>query len=146
MSDAVEANCFTDMRKKAERLISYITRTSVRVIRWEEMKVLPRYAFECIIQNINWRILPSRVYQRCGPKNRDSLRAQRPVQSVLSSERARAPVSLALFCIINLRVSPSLFRPSLSSHFLSVSFQYIFPPSYPFSRSLFLSPCCSISQ
>lgn len=60
------------------------------------MKALLRHAFGCIIQNINRRrIFPSRVYQRCRPKNRDSLRVQRPVQSVLSSERARPFLSLS---------------------------------------------------
>lgn len=104
------------------------------------MKVSPRYAFGCIIQNINRRILPSRVYQRCGPKNRDSLRAQCPVQSVLSSERARARFSRSPLHNKSLRVSPPLFCPSLSPHFLPVSFPHVPSALYP------SSPCCSISD
>lgn len=55
------------------------------------MKVSPRYAFGYVIQNINRRILPSRVYQRCGPKNRDSLRAQRPVTKCVKLRKGSRP-------------------------------------------------------
>jgi len=106
----------------------------------EEMKVSPRYTFVCIIHNINRHVLPSRVYQRCGPKNRDSLRLQRPVQSVLSSERARARFSRSPLHNKSLRVSPPLFCPSLSPHFLPVFFPPCTSALCIFSRSLsFLS-------
>lgn len=88
---------------------------------------------ECIIQRINRRrVLPSCVYQRCEPKNRDSLRAQRSVQSVLSSERARAVSPSLLLCIINLpghspSVCPSVL-PSRHSPFLPVSSTYRVSP------------------
>lgn len=100
-------------------------------------KVSPRYAFGCIIQNINRRILPSRVYQRCGPKNRDSLRARRPVQSVLSSERARARFSRSP--LHNKSLSPSIsptvaFCPSLSPPSFSS------PVSLPFACTSALCP------
>lgn len=105
------------------------------------MKVSPRYTFSCIIQNINRRILPSRVYQRCWPKNRDSLRAQRPVQSVLSSERARARFSRPPLHNKSLRVSPPLFCPSLSPPF---SFR-LFPPCTSALCPLSLSRSLSLS-
>lgn len=115
------------------------------VIRWEETKVTSRCAFGCIIQTINQRILPSRVYQRCGPKNRDSLRAQRPVQSVLSSERARAHSLGSPLHNKSLQASPLLFCPFLSPHFLPVSFAPVPLPS-GLSLALSFSPCCGISR
>lgn len=82
----------------------------------------------------------ARISTLCEPKNRDSLRAQRPVQSVLSSERARARFSRSPLHNKSLRVSPPLFCPSLSPRFLPVSFPPVYlrplsflslPPSLP---------------
>lgn len=71
------------------------------------------------------------VYQRCGPKNRDSLRAQRPVQSVLSSERARARFSRSPLHNKSPRV-PLRYSvlPSVPIFFLSLFPVYLRPLSF----------------